>query len=121
MAVQPASVALSTWLGTGAGITGSATAGFFIPKANVQAYVGATTGLDANISDDIRDFLFSVLSAAAAVYNADLTAGNTRPATFNISKSTNATTNTAAFIVSFSSLPLSAPTPVYAGALPAWS
>lgn len=98
MAVQPSDATLATWLGTGAGIgvvTTTAGSHYVIPKAGVQAYIGN----DAVITDDIRDFLFSVLSKLADTYSGELTTGNTRPTKVVITKALSTVNNTAAFSV----------------------
>lgn len=58
--------ALEDWFGTGAGISGGT--GFFIPKLHVAGY---STESDT-VEDDIRDFLFSVLSHLADLYHQDI-------------------------------------------------
>lgn len=85
MALVPANANLTTWLGTGAAITSPATAsqpGYFIPRANVQALVGG----DAVITDDIRDFLYSVLTLCADAYSQPKATADTRPTKVVVTK-----------------------------------
>jgi hypothetical protein len=75
MATVPG-VALTNWI-AGAGIAATNTtlgSHYVIPKASVQAYVGN----DTVITDDIRDFLFSILSRCADSYSAAVGAGDTK-------------------------------------------
>jgi hypothetical protein len=97
LAIQPEKT-LSQWLGTGAVIAATNTtlgSHYVIPKAAIQAYVGN----DAVITDDIRDFLFSVLSRLSDVYNEPLQTGNTRVADVVVSRSVNPSSGTASFTV----------------------
>jgi len=85
MALSPANTTIATWLGTGAGITASTLttgAGFWVPTANVATYKGN----DAIIENDIRDFLFSVLSKASDSYNATLTGADTRATSVKVNR-----------------------------------
>lgn len=85
MALVPANTTIPTWLGTGAGIQASSTVsgdGFWVPKANVATYKGN----DAVIENDIRDFLFSILSKANDVYNATLTGTDTRATSVKVNR-----------------------------------
>ncbi len=91
MAVVPSNANLTTWLGTGAATTtpASATPGYYIPRANVQAYIGN----DALITDDIRDFLFSVLSKCAETYNTPKVAADTRPTKVTVTRALDTLSN----------------------------
>lgn len=85
MALVPANATLTTWLGTGASTTGSAAAGYFIPAANVATYIPAAG--DSVITNDIRDFLFSVLSKCADAYSEPKLSTDTRPQSIVVTKS----------------------------------
>lgn len=87
MALVPVDSTLASWIGSGAGTTASTTTaneGYWIPKALVQAAVGADTA----ITNDIRDFLYSVLSRAAASYTQPIASGDTRPTKVAVTRTT---------------------------------
>ena len=85
MAVTPAKE-LANWLGTGAATTtpASATAGYYIPAANVGGYLGAAG--DTTITDDIRDFLHSVLSKSYETYSQPRSGTDNAPAGFTVTR-----------------------------------
>lgn len=120
MATQPSSETMSTWLGANASVTtpSSASPGYYIPAANVGPYVG-TSGNTA-ISNDIRDFLYSVLSKINDVYYQELTTGNTRPTTFNISKLVSNNNNKVVFTVTLNNITVVQPED-YISTLPTYS
>lgn len=92
MALVPADGSMATWLGSGSGTTATSTtagAGFWIPKAAVQAYVGS----DAFVTDDIRDFLFSVLSKCADSYGTPKATTDTRPTKIVVTKTLDTVSN----------------------------
>lgn len=100
MALHPLNTTISTWLGAGSGIQASSTVsgeGFWVPKANVSAYVGAT-GTDAVITNDIRDMLFSILSRAHQTYTT-VPAGDTRATDIIISRNLDTTNSTVTFAI----------------------
>lgn len=107
MATQPNSAALATWLDTGAAITtpSSATAGYYIPAGNVGAYINN----DSIITNDVRDFLYSVLSKINDVYYQELTTGNTRPTTFSIGKLVSNNNNKVVFTVTLNNVTVTQP------------
>lgn len=109
MATQPSSATLPTWLGTDSAITTptTSTAGYYIPAGNVGPYIG-TSG-NTTITDDIRDFLFSTLSKINDVYYQELTTGNTRPTTFNISKLISNNNNKVVFTVTLNNVTVTQP------------
>jgi len=100
MALHPLNTTIATWLGSGAGIAASSTTsgeGFWVPKANVAAYVGAN-GTDTVITNDIRDMLFSVLSRAHQTYTTVPT-GDTRATDIIISRNLDTANSTVTFAV----------------------
>ena len=99
MALYPANVQLATWLGTGANNVSPATAanGFYIPAANVSTYVGSG-GADASVTNDIRDFLFSVLSKAYDTYTT-VPAGDTAATDVIIGRVLDTANGTISFVV----------------------
>lgn len=87
MALVPANSTLASWIGSGAGTTASTTTageGFWIPKALLVAGVGN----DAVITDDVRDFLYTVLSRAAASYTQQIASTDTRPTNVVVTRTT---------------------------------
>ena len=84
MATVPSTATLATWLGTGAGTTGVAASGYWIPAA----LVGAPVGNDSpTITNDIRDFLFSVLTLCEAQCTQQIATTDTRPTKISVTKS----------------------------------
>jgi hypothetical protein len=83
MATVPSSPTLATWLGAGAGTTGVAASGYWIPAANVATPVGN----DGVITNDIRDFLFSVLTLCEQQCTQQIATADTRPTKILVSKS----------------------------------
>jgi hypothetical protein len=81
MATVPSSASLATWLGAGASTSGSGS-GYFIPVA----LVGTPVGNDGAITDDIRDFLFSVLTLCENTYSQQIAVTDTRPTKISITK-----------------------------------
>lgn len=122
MALVPANATLASWIGTGAGTTASSTtagAGYWIPKALVDEYVGAG-GTDTNVSDDIRDFLFSVLSKIADTNSQEISTSDTRPTTVSVSRVISTLNNRVTFSVTLNNVsPTSAPT--YIASLPSYA
>lgn len=111
MAVVPAA-ALTNWLpGAGTGIVNITAAGTYynIPKAAVMTFTGGT----ADITDDIRDFLFSVLSRCAESYLATPGTNNSRVTNVIVSRSLSggleAGKGVATFSVTLKELTLAAP------------
>jgi len=81
MAVSPGQT-LANWLGT-ASVSGSVGAqNYVIGQAGIEKYIGD----DTLITDDIRDFLFSVLSKCADSY-ANTPTGSTKPASVSVTRS----------------------------------
>lgn len=109
MPTQPSTATLATWLGTGAATTTPATttAGYYIPAANVSGYVGASG--NTTITDDVRDFLYSTLSKITDTYNQELTTGNTRPTSFNISRLISNNSNKVTFTITLNSVSVNQP------------
>jgi hypothetical protein len=100
MPLHPLNTTISTWLGAGAGIQASSTTsgeGFWVPKANVAAYVGAN-GNDSVITNDIRDLLFSILSRAHQTYTT-VPAGDTRATDIIISRNLDTANSTVTFAI----------------------
>lgn len=89
MALVPATSDLGTWLGVGANTTGVAASGYFIPAANVAPYVGS----DSVITNDIRDFLYSVLSLCEEKCTQQILAVDTRPTKISVAKTTDTLSN----------------------------
>jgi len=119
MALVPANATLASWIGSGAGITASTTAageGYWIPKALVQTYIGNNTV----ITDDIRDFLFSVLSAVAATNSQEIATTDTRPTTVNVTKAINNLNNKVYFSVSINNVTVAQPQ-AYINTLPSYA
>jgi basic membrane lipoprotein Med (substrate-binding protein (PBP1-ABC) superfamily) len=90
MATVPAAADLVSWLGTGAAITGVAASGYYIPAANVGAFIGNDS---PTITNDIRDFLYSVLSLCEAKCTQQIAAADTRPTKISVAKSTDNLSN----------------------------
>lgn len=116
MAVVPAAP-LTNWLpGAGiAAVTTTAGSHYTIPKAAVQSYVGGGT----DITDDIRDFLFSVLSKCADSYAATPVSPDTRITNVIVSRTTTGGTvagaGTATFSITLRGLTLTQPTALLPG------
>jgi hypothetical protein len=89
MATVPAAADLVSWLGTGAATTGVAAGGYYIPTANVAPFIGN----DAVITNDIRDFLYSVLSLCEAKCTQQIASTDTRPTKISVAKSTDNLSN----------------------------
>lgn len=90
MATVPSSANLSTWLGSGAGTTGQNASGYWIPAALVGAPVGNDSPV---ITDDIRDFLFSVLTLCEQQYTQQISLNDTRPTKISVAKSLDTLSN----------------------------
>lgn len=89
MATVPSAADLVTWLGTGAATTGVAAGGYYIPTANVAAFIGN----DGVITNDIRDFLYSVLSLCEAKCTQQIASTDTRPTKISVAKTTDTLSN----------------------------
>lgn len=119
MAVVPSNASLASWIGSGAGITASTTSagqGYWIPKALVQAYVGN----DAAVTDDIRDFLFSVLSAIAATNSQEIATTDSRPTTVSVTKVVSSLNNRVSFSVVLNNTTVTQPQS-YVNSLPTYA
>jgi hypothetical protein len=89
MATVPSSATLSTWLGSGANTTGVAASGYYIPAANVASFVGN----DGLITNDIRDFLYSVLSLCEQKCTQQISSDDARPTKISVAKTTDVLNN----------------------------
>lgn len=90
MATVPATADLVTWLGTGAATTGVAASGYYIPAANVGAFINNDS---PTITNDIRDFLYSVLSLCEAKCTQQIASTDTRPTKISVAKTTDTLSN----------------------------
>jgi len=119
MAVKPVDATLTTWLGTGAATTGVAAGGYYIPTANIAKYIGSG-GADAVISNDVRDFLFSVLSKCEETYSAELPTGDTRATGIVITKAVSTINSTVTFSVRLTGVTVTQPSD-YIASLPTYA
>jgi hypothetical protein len=115
MAVFPA-VGLANWFGTDAGTIAASgvapRAGYYIPATSTVADitdVGKYALVATTVTNDIRDFLFSILSACADRSQAAPPVNDTKRTNMTVIRSTNPATQVATFSVTFKTIVLTPP------------